>query len=152
MIEWARDMTVKHLIKWMGLALLLLPVAATAVLADQEPVQLSPPVNVPTLLEFGSSLLLVIAAIFLVGWFYARVQGMRGGSSKVINILASQSLGSKERIVLVEVGDKQIVVGMTSTSLQTLHIFDEPVVVADERANSSAFAERLATAFKGAAK
>jgi len=136
---------------WLA-SLLLVPLASIAEAVDQEPIQSIAPVGVPSVLGFGASLVLVIATILLVGWLYSRMQGGVVGTSNVINILASQSLGSKEKIVLVEVGSKQIVVGMTSSNLQTLHVFDEPVVSGAERSSNSAFAERLLTAIKGAAK
>lgn len=133
-------------------ALLSMPVTAVATPSSRISDQLSPPAGAPSMLEFGASLLLVIAAIFVVGWFYARMQGMRGGSSNVFNIIASQSLGSKERIILVEVGNKQIVVGITSASMQALHVFDEAVETANFPTNKSAFAERLMTALRVARK
>lgn len=133
-------------------ALLLVPLSAAATPAVQASTELSPPIGIPGVLGFGASLMLVIASIVIVGWLYARMQGVRGGSSNVIKILASQSLGSKERIVLIEVGNKQIVVGMTAANLQTLHVFDEPVVSTAERPPQSAFAERLVAAIKGVGK
>ena len=136
-----------------GLATLLLaPLTVVAMPAVRESAGLSSPVETPSLLGFGASLILVIAAIVVVGWLYRRLQGTQGGTSNVINILASQSLGAKEKIVLVEVGNKQIVVGMTSAHLQTLHVFDEPIVSTPEHATNSAFAERLLAAIKGAGK
>ena len=128
------------------------PLTAVAVPASQESAPLSSPVGGPSILGFGASLILVIAAIVVVGWLYARLQGTSGGTSKVISILASQSLGSKEKIVLVEVGNKQIVVGMTAANLQTLHVFDEPVVTTSEQVTNSAFAERLVAAIKSVNK
>ncbi len=134
------------------LAILLAPAVAIAAPVVEESTQLSSPAGVPGVLGFGASLLFVIAAILLAGWLYTRMQGVRGGTSKVINILATQSLGTKERIVLIGIGDKQIVVGMTATQLQTLHVFEQPVVSMAERQNGSAFAERLVAAIKGASK
>lgn len=133
-------------------AFLLIPLRAATTSAAEVTPELSSPVSVPGILGFGASLTLVIASIVIVGWLYARMQGGHGGNSSVINILASQSLGSKEKIVLVEVGDKQIVVGMTAANVQTLHVFDEPVIGTAERPPQSVFAERLLAAVKGARK
>jgi len=134
------------------LMILLAPAAAIAAPVVEKSTHLSQPAGVPSVLGFGASLLFVIAAILFVGWLYARTQSVRSGTSKVINILATQSLGTKERIVLIGIGDKQIVVGMTATQLQTLHVFEQPVVSMAERQHGSAFAERLVAAIKGAGK
>ncbi len=146
-------MTVTNLKRrtWL-LALLLLPLTAVAAPAVQVPEPGDPAMGIPVALEFGASLLLVITAIFIVGWFYARMQRIRGGSSNVFNIVASQSLGAKERIILLEVGEKQIVVGITAASMQALHVFDEPVALANARSGKSEFAERLTSVFRGAVK
>lgn len=118
--------------------------ASDAVLSTAAPVQ---PGDVASL---GGGLVVVIAAIVLFGWFYSRTNGARGGDSDVIQVVASRSIGPKERIVLVEVADKQLVVGMTSTSVQTLHVFDEPV--AHAAVPKSGFASRLREIMRGGDK
>lgn len=105
------------------------------------------PVGPGDLLNVGGGLMLVIAAILVCAWFYRRTQSLRGGTTDLIRIIASQPLGAKERVVLLQVADQQLLVGMTSTQVQTLHVFDEPLVV--EEAQSSGFAERLRAAIKG---
>ena len=142
----------KHVRTVSVLALAMLPVVAVATPVTEQSSLPGPSTAVPGILGFGASLLFVIAAILLVGWLYTRMQGIRGGTSNVIDILATQSLGAKERILLVGIGDKQIVIGMTATQLQTLHVFDEPVVSTAERPQSSAFAERLVAAIKSVSK
>lgn len=96
-------------------------------------------------------LVVVLGSVVVVGWLYARSRGLQGIAGQAINVVAAQSLGPKERIVLVEVGGKQIVVGMTSAQLQTLHVFDEPVVTSGAETGDvpSAFAERLRSMLRG---
>ena len=130
-------------------SLLLAPLGAVATPIGGESTPTSPPIGIPGVLGFGVSLILVIAAILLVGWIYSQTKGMRDSRSSVISVLASQSLGSKEKIVLVGVGDKQIVVGVTAVHLQTLHVFDQPIVNIEAPAKTSVFAERLLTTIKG---
>ena len=97
----------------------------------------------------GSGLVVVIAAIMLVGFLYSRSRAVHGNGNKVIKILATQTLGPKERIVLIEVADKQMVLGMTSSQVQTLHVFDESVVDTSEQTISHSFAEKLKSAVRG---
>ena len=108
------------------------------------------PVGPADVLNLGTGLILVIGAILLCGWLYARTQKLRGANSDLIRIVASQPLGTKERVVLLQVADKQLLVGMTSSQVQTLHVFDEPVAVAETP--TGGFAERLRAAVKGQAK
>jgi len=102
-----------------------------------------------SLLSFGSSMVAVIGAILLLGWLYRRSQAYRGGSASVINIIAAQSLGPKERILLVDVAGEQLVLGMTASQVQTLHVLSEPVVSEEPVALSGGFAERLRASIRG---
>jgi flagellar protein FliO/FliZ len=105
---------------------------------------LQAPVGAGDILSVGASLILVVAAIVLCGWLYSRSQGLRVRGGGIIDIIATQALGPKERILLIEVADKQLVVGVTATQVSTLHVFDapisRPVPGPDQRAN---FGDRL---------
>ncbi|MGH8354860.1 MAG: flagellar biosynthetic protein FliO, partial [Pseudomonas sp.] len=65
------------------------------------------------LVQLLLGLLLVVGLIFLLAWLLRRVQqiGPRGG--QVIKLLASQALGPRERLLLVQVGGEQILLGIT---------------------------------------
>ncbi len=108
------------------------------------------PVGAGDVLNMGTGLILVIGAILVTGWLYSRTRKMRGASGDLIRIVASQPLGTRERVLLLQVADKQLLVGMTSSQVQTLHVFDEPVAIAEVPANG--FAERLRAAVKGQQK
>lgn len=129
---------------------------ATPILAFAEDVEtpsLPAPVGSGDILSVGASLVLVIAAIVLCGWLYSRAQGLRIRGGGIINIIATQPLGPKERILLIEIADKQIVVGMTASQVSTLHVFDEPVLRQTPTANDSGnFATRLKGILGGQAK
>ena len=85
------------------------------------------PIGGTELLGFAASLIVVLGAILFLGWLYSRAKFTAGGSGDVINIIASRALGAKERLMLVEIAGKQLLVGMTPNHVQTLHVFDAPV-------------------------
>lgn len=129
--------------KLLTLCALLAPLAASA--TTSKPVA---PIGAPDVLSVSGGLLLVVVAIVVLGFLYARMQGQRGSSGGVINIIATQPIGPKERIAIVEVADKQLLIGMTSSSVQTLHVFDKPVVI--KPVVTGNFAHRLKNAMRGA--
>ncbi len=104
------------------------------------------------ILNMGTSLVLIIVAIVVVGWLYSRAQGMRAHNGEVIHVLATQPLGPKERVLLVEVAGKQLILGITASQIQTLHVLDRPLVDEKRASLPLGFAERLRTAIKGARK
>ena len=64
--------------------------------------------------------------------------------------MATQPLGPKERVLLVEVAGQQLILGMTSSQIQTLHVLEQPLVNKKRASLPVGFAERLRTAIKGA--
>lgn len=115
-----------------------------------------PPLQAPLgsgdVFSVGASLIVVVAAILLCGWLWSRGQRLRGGAGGVFDIVASQALGPRERILVIEIAGRQLVLGMTASQINTLHVFDEPVVQTEVRGNGwsdSAFAGRLRAALRG---
>ena len=104
-----------------------------------------PTVGSGDLLSLGTSLFVVIAVIVLLGWLYSRSRLVSAGAADVINVVASRALGPKERLLIVEVAEQQLLIGMTSSAVQTLHVFDQPVAPPETR--SSGFAANLRAAF-----
>ena len=95
------------------------------------------------LLQLLFGLGLVIGLIFLLAWLIRRVQriGPRGG--QVIKLLASQSLGPRDRLLLVQVGKEQILLGLTPGQITALHVLAEPVELPEAEAATPEFAQRL---------
>jgi flagellar protein FliO/FliZ len=75
-------------------------------------------------MEITVTLLIVVAFLAGLAWFAKRVRGgfSRGGGSR-IQVLGAQSLGPKERAVLVRVGETDILIGVAANSVNTLHVF-----------------------------
>ena len=103
------------------------------------------------ILSLGASMIVVIAVIFLLGWLYSRSRFSGGGSSDVINVIATRALGPKERLMVVEVADQQLLVGMTATGVQTLHVLDKPVSPSTPKTQPG-FAGRLRSALQEVSK
>lgn len=106
------------------------------------------PVGGSELLSFAASLIVVVGTILVLGWLYSRSKVFGGAGGDAINIVASRALGSKERLMVIEVAGKQLLVGMTASQLQTLHVFDAPVVAAPDVTAVHGFAGRLKSALK----
>jgi flagellar protein FliO/FliZ len=123
---------------------LLLPLVA---LAAEPAAQAATPMATSNiggqLVQLLLGLLLVVGLIFLLAWVMRRVQqvGPRGG--QVIKLVASQALGPRERLLLVQVGGEQVLLGITPGRITTLHVLAEPVHLPEGEAASPEFAQRL---------
>lgn len=99
-------------------------------------------------MSFAASLIVVIGTIVVLGWLYSRSKVFGAGHNDAINVVASRAVGSKERLMVVEVAGTQLLVGMTASNVNTLHVFDAPIVDATDVAEVTGFASRLKSAFK----
>jgi flagellar protein FliO/FliZ len=74
------------------------------------------------------SLLGVIALIFFVGWLSRRAQVRVRPGGRKIRVIESMPVGIKEKVMLLEVGGTQLLVGASPTGgLRTLHVLATPV-------------------------
>ncbi|MNP57470.1 Flagellar biosynthesis protein, FliO [compost metagenome] len=72
------------------------------------------------------------------------MQNAAPGSGQVIEILGSRTLGPRDRLLLIQVGKEQILIGHTPGSIEALHVLAEPVEVpAGARQATPEFAQRL---------
>ncbi len=88
-------------------------------------------------------LLLVIGLIFLLAWLLRRVQQINPRSNQAIKLISSHALGPRERLVLVQVGSEQVLLGLSAGRITPLHVLEEPVHLPDAEPANPEFAQRL---------
>ena len=66
-----------------------------------------------------------------------------GGNSQVIRYLGGIAVGQRERVVLIEVGGTQLLIGVAPGRVEKLHKLDTPIEV-NTALSSSPFAQKLA--------
>jgi flagellar protein FliO/FliZ len=72
------------------------------------------------------SLLLVLAVIVLVAWLLKRMNMVQQGHGNLLKVLGGVAVGQRERIVLVEIKDTWLVVGVGPNQIRTLHSLPKP--------------------------
>lgn len=124
------------------------PTVAETATAVQSSASVSSAVNSPTyysttasnnkvgsgshLLSVTMALLFIVILIMAVSWFIRRFgQGVLANTSHM-KIVATMPLGTRERVMLVEIGGQQLLLGVTATQINTLHVFPEPVIIASQ--------------------
>ena len=89
-------------------------------------------------------LLLVLGLIFALAWLLRRVQQAGPRQGQVIELISSRALGARDRLVLVQVGNEQILLGLTPGRITPLHVLKEPVRVPSATQSATPeFARRL---------
>jgi flagellar protein FliO/FliZ len=79
----------------------------------------------------ASGLIFLLAMVLIAAWLVKRSGGLpalRGGNA--LKVVAALSVGPRERVVLIELGGQQWLLGVTPTAINHLHHFAEPIVAA----------------------
>ena len=106
-------------------------------------------VGVGDLLQVLLALLLVVALIVITAWFMRRYSGASHSRNGALRLLAGISVGQRERVVLVQAGEVQLLLGVAPGEVRTLHCFDKPVLLDTEGGKGGErFAERLMAAMQ----
>jgi flagellar protein FliO/FliZ len=74
-----------------------------------------------SVLQVVLSLLLVLAAVVVVGWILKRINLPQHGAGNTLKVISGVAVGQRERIVLVEVNDTWLVVGVAPGQVNALH-------------------------------
>lgn len=88
-------------------------------------------------------LLVIVALIFALAWL-VRKMGQGGlTNNSTIKIVAAMPLGTRERLVVIDVAGQQLLLGITATQINTLHVFPEPVIDRPDNSSQSEFGKKL---------
>ncbi|MFW5426488.1 MAG: flagellar biosynthetic protein FliO [Methylophagaceae bacterium] len=102
------------------------------------------PLNGSAVLETFGGLLLVLAIIAFLAWLLRRTGQFNSAANGEMKIVAGLSLGSREKAILLQVGDQQILVGVTAQHVQTLHVLENNIETQNKvKVATSGFAEKL---------
>ncbi|EAR54365.1 flagellar protein FliO [Photobacterium sp. SKA34] len=108
----------------------------------------APDLNIATTL---ASLLLVIAIIVFLAWLLKRmrVAGISGNDSG-LKVITQLAVGQRERVVLLQLGEEQMLVGITQHNISLLSKLDKPLNM--DESPSRDFASQLSKLMKNNVK
>ncbi|MEJ2691619.1 MAG: flagellar biosynthetic protein FliO [Candidatus Thiodiazotropha sp.] len=112
------------MLRWLPLVLpglltsRLLPAAEAA--AEKLAVQ-SSPLGSTTLFQTAGGLLLILGLILGGAWLFKRYGNLPMGGKGVIKVLGGASVGARERVVLIEVENVRLLLGVAPGHVRTLH-------------------------------
>ena len=112
----------------------------------------TPPLTSGAIVETLLGLLLVLGIIVLLAWLIKRTNRFQATANGEMKIIAGLSLGPRERAVLLQVGEQQILVGVTPQQVQTLHILETPISTAQSKSMPIDFADKFQQILKQRSK
>ncbi len=100
------------------------------------------PMAMTSLWQLTLGMLLVLSLILAIAWLLKRSGRFQVGAGGGLRILGGLSMGSRERVVLIQAGETQLLLGVAPGRVQTLYVLDQPLQP-QRVASGSGFAEQL---------
>lgn len=114
--------------------------AAAATTQDGAP----EPLAVNSLIQLTLGMAAVLMVIVGLAWLLKRSGRLQVAAGGGLRILGGLSMGARERVVLLQVGETQLLVGVAPGRVQTLHVLEQPLsATAGNDPNAAGFAAQL---------
>lgn len=117
--------------------LFALDVQGVSVSADKSPVGL---VNILQIMKY---LMLVILIIVGGAWLFRRYGRINSAVNGQLKIIAGLSVGQREKVVLIEVGSTQLLLGVAPGRVQALHVMESGSITEAENVKKESFISRF---------
>lgn len=91
---------------------------------ESERITISP---VATLGKLALGLLVVLSVFWVFARVMRRLNGIHSGVQDGLKVVTAISLGQRERIVVVQAGATQLLLGVTANQISALHVLEEPI-------------------------
>lgn len=103
--------------------------------------------NPSSILSIFLSLLLIVAIIFSLAYIMRRFNVTPGNSGQ-LKVIASLSAGSRERVMVLQVGEEQHLIGVTAQNINHLSKLEKPLESASTHTagGGAAFKQKLVQA------
>jgi len=97
-------------------------------------------------------LLIVLSVFFLCVWGVRKLSGLTVSGAEKMRVVGGLSLGMREKVILLQAGKKQLILGVTPGRIETLHVLEGDDCLTNEESVSAAaeagFAQKLLQAIK----
>jgi flagellar protein FliO/FliZ len=91
-----------------------------------------------------SSLLLIVVLIWLLAWLARKVHNAQAPVGGAMRLLGGLAVGQRERVVLIQVGERQLLLGVAPGRVEMLYALEEPLPVSGEGETAQQFSRHLA--------
>lgn len=83
-------------------------------------------------IQAGLALAVIVGILVGTAWLARKISGGKTFGQGGVKIIGGVALGPRERIVLLEVGQECLVIGVVPGQIRTLHRFEKPLQTDDK--------------------
>jgi flagellar protein FliO/FliZ len=95
------------------------------------------------LLQLMSGLLFIVVLIFALAWMMKKMRLTQSAHHGLIQIVSSISVGQRDRIALIQVGDEQILVGITPGRIEKLYTLKNALKLDQKTSANESFTDKF---------
>ncbi len=100
--------------------------------------------------NWAASLIVVLAIFLFCVWVIRKTQHLTTAQGQTLKVVTGLALGMREKLVLVQVGEKQILLGVTPGRIEKLLVLEgDAQLKSDSAPTTAVFAKKLAQVMKG---
>jgi len=104
----------------------------------------------PQLLQITLALLFVVGLIISIAWLFRRFGQQQYSVKGDFRIVGGVHLSTREKVVLLQMGKQQLLLGVAPGRVNILHVLDEPLdLTSTTPIGESAFAKKLSSLLQG---
>ena len=104
----------------------------------------APSFDISSVAQMIIGLIFVVGLILILAWLSRRLGVANRGAASTLRMVAGMSVGTREKVVLIDVGGEQILLGVAPGRVNMLHHFSEPVAKVEQpQPISTPFAKQL---------
>jgi flagellar protein FliO/FliZ len=127
---------------------MLLPINVFAAEEKASTIINTDPMSGSYLFQLILGLIIVLICIVALAWFAKRMNRLQSSTGSMLKIIGGLSMGSRERVILLQVGSEQLLIGVSPGRINKLHVLETPLE--DEEVNSektfaTSLSEKLST-------
>lgn len=101
------------------------------------------PASSSYLLKLILAMVFILVLIFGLAWVMKKMQLTQHSQNGLIQVVSAISVGQRDRIALIEVGEEQLLVGLTPGRIEKLHTLKSPVKVDTQNQDEQSFSEKF---------
>ncbi len=115
----------------------------------------SDPMSGDYLMQLVMGLFVVLLCIVVLAWFAKKMNRFNSLADGSLKVIGGISMGSRERVVLLQVGEEQLLLGVSPGKINTLHVLASPLKVTGAQTDNTtgdSFLDKLKTTMADASK
>lgn len=114
---------------------------AFAEIAQQNPIPTDSIIAAESMTKMVVSLVLVLVIIFAIAWLLKRFAVIPTAATGHLKVVSAAGVGQRERVVIVEVGETWLVLGVAPGRINMLHSMEKSALNTSDKALKNASAQ-----------